>query len=110
MKVIEIHADEIRPGDVVDYGGHLHRVSHVDHLAGWSWPVASDDNGWAIALGDDVVGVLRPAGVAGNGWLLPQRATDKVSLRTSFVRFLAGHSATNLTKGRSSSKCSPSSD
>jgi hypothetical protein len=59
--MIEIYADELRPGDVVRYGGDLHQVHHVDRRAGWSWPIASDDHGWAIALDHHVVTVLRPA-------------------------------------------------
>ena len=59
--MIQIHADEIRPGDIVEYGGHLRRVSHVDRRAGWSWPVAGDDTGWAIALDHHLVTVLRAA-------------------------------------------------
>ena len=52
-----IHADEVRPGDVLEYGGQLHAVSHVEWRAGWSWPVAADDTGWAIALGHELVTV-----------------------------------------------------
>ena len=57
----KIHADELRPGDVVEYGGRLHAVSHVDRRPGWAWAVASDDAGWAIALDDHYVDVLRAA-------------------------------------------------
>jgi hypothetical protein len=53
--VTKIHADEVRPGDVLEYGGKLHAVSHVEWRAGWSWPVAADDTGWAIALGHELV-------------------------------------------------------
>jgi hypothetical protein len=56
-----IHTDELRPGDVVDYHGTTHCVTHVDRRAGWSWSVAADDDGWAIALGSDVVVVQRAA-------------------------------------------------
>ncbi|MET0143218.1 MAG: hypothetical protein ABW328_00280 [Ilumatobacteraceae bacterium] len=60
--MIEIHADELQPGDVVRYGDDLHRVSHVDRLAGWSWPIAGDDTGWAIALDHEhLLSVLRTA-------------------------------------------------
>jgi hypothetical protein len=52
-----IHADEVRPGDVLEYGGRLHAVTHVERRAGWSWPVAADDSGWAIALGHELVTV-----------------------------------------------------
>jgi hypothetical protein len=40
-----IHADELQPGDIVDYHGEPHRVSHVDCHMGWSWPIAFDDAG-----------------------------------------------------------------
>jgi hypothetical protein len=50
-----IHADELRTGDVVEYLGTSHRVTHVDRHAGWAWPVAYDDRGWAIALGHQPV-------------------------------------------------------
>ena len=43
-----IHADDLRPGDVVEYHGELHRVSRVLRGDGWAWPVASDDRGWAV--------------------------------------------------------------
>ena len=50
-----IHADDLHPGDIVDYGGHLHRVTRVDRGEGWSWPVACDESGWAMALGHDLI-------------------------------------------------------
>jgi len=50
-----IHADELKTGDIVEYLGTPHRVSHVDRLAGWAWPVAYDDGGWAMALGHQAV-------------------------------------------------------
>ena len=56
-----INAHDLRPGDVVDYHGEAHRVTHIDRRDGWAWPVAYDDAGWAIALGDDEVQVLRAA-------------------------------------------------
>ena len=56
-----IHAHDVRPGDVVDYHGQRHRVNNVERRAGWSWPVASDDTGWAMALGDHLVHVDRAA-------------------------------------------------
>ncbi len=60
--MIEIHADELQPGDVVRYGGDLHLVRHVDRRAGWSWPIATDDTGWAIALDhEQLVHVRRAA-------------------------------------------------
>lgn len=59
--MITIHAQELRAGDVVDYHGQRHRVTHVDRRDGWAWPVAFDDAGWAMALGDDVIVVDRAA-------------------------------------------------
>ena len=54
-----IYADELQPGDVVDYHGRPHLVTHVDRGAGWAWPVAFDDAGWAMALGHNLVAVHR---------------------------------------------------
>ena len=54
-----IYADDLQPGDVVDYQGYLHRVTHVDRGGGWAWPVAFDDAGWAMALGHSLVAVHR---------------------------------------------------
>ena len=45
----------MRPGDVVDYHGELHRISRIEHRDGWSWQIACDDDGWAIALSHDGV-------------------------------------------------------
>jgi hypothetical protein len=56
-----IYADDLQPGDVVDYQGHPHQVAHIDRRNGWAWPVAFDDAGWAMALGHDPVAVHRPA-------------------------------------------------
>lgn len=57
----KIHPLDLRPGDVVEYHGELHTVAHIDQEAGWSWPVAFDDTGWAIALGGDLLCVDRAA-------------------------------------------------
>ena len=54
-----IHADELRPGDVIHYQGERHRVSRVDRQAGWAWPIAVDDTGWGIALDHHVIAVQR---------------------------------------------------
>ena len=54
-----IPADEIRPGDVVVDGGRDRRITHVERRAGWSWPIAADGTGWAIALGDHPIHVRR---------------------------------------------------
>jgi hypothetical protein len=61
VSMIVIPADEVRSGDVVDYRGTPHRVSHVDRRAGWAWPVAYDEEGWAMALGRHLVVVQRAA-------------------------------------------------
>lgn len=47
-----IPAHQLQPGDaVVDPDGDHHHVTHIDHRPGWSFPVAFDDRGWALALG-----------------------------------------------------------
>jgi hypothetical protein len=56
-----IHADEVRSGDIVEYLGTMHRVSHVDRRAGWAWSVAYDNEGWAMALGHGLIVVHRAA-------------------------------------------------
>ncbi len=57
--MIKIHADELQPGDVIADHGARHRVTHVERHDGWAWPVASDESGWAIALGHDTVEIER---------------------------------------------------
>jgi hypothetical protein len=52
---LTIYADELHPGDVVDYSGVPHHVTRVDRGAGLAWPIASDGTGWAMALGHDVI-------------------------------------------------------
>ncbi len=52
---LTIHADDLHPGDVVDYSGVLHHVTRVDRGAGLAWPVAYDGTGWAMALGHDFI-------------------------------------------------------
>ena len=37
------------------------RIVHVDRRDGWAWPIAADETGWAIALGNDLVEVQRAA-------------------------------------------------
>jgi hypothetical protein len=56
-----IHADELRPGDLVAYGGRNHLIMRVERGDGWSWPVADDGTGWAIALSRQLIDVQRPA-------------------------------------------------
>jgi hypothetical protein len=57
--MITIHANELQPGDLIDDHGESHRVTQVDCLNGWAWPVASDGTGWAIALGHHLVDIER---------------------------------------------------
>ena len=56
-----IHADQLQPGDVVVYGGHRRQITHVERRRGWAWPIATDDSGWAIALGHQLIDVHRNA-------------------------------------------------
>ena len=56
---ISIHADQLRPGDLLDYGGRPHRITDVIRRAGSSWPIAVDGTGWAIALGQSPLSVWR---------------------------------------------------
>jgi hypothetical protein len=58
---MKIHADELRPGDVIAYRGHNHRITFVDRRDGWAWPIAADDTGWAIALDHRLIDVNRMA-------------------------------------------------
>ena len=57
-----IHADELLPGDVVRHDGQAHRVNRVDRRLGWAFPVAFADDGWAIALGHELLDVERAEG------------------------------------------------
>lgn len=54
-----IHADEVLPGDVIIYDGHLHLITHVERGDGFAWPIAADSTGWAIALGHELIDVDR---------------------------------------------------
>jgi hypothetical protein len=56
-----IHADELQPGDVVVYDGCAHTITLVERHDGWAWPIAADDTGWAIALGEQLIDVERAA-------------------------------------------------
>ena len=56
-----ICADELKPGDVVAYDGCNRRIIRVDRRDGWAWPVATDDTGWAIALGRQLIAIHRRA-------------------------------------------------
>ena len=59
-----IHADEVQVGDVVEHQGRPHRVVHIDWRRGWAWPVASDGDGWGMALGHQLIQVERLARAA----------------------------------------------
>lgn len=54
-----IHAEELRPGDLLEYHGQVHRITQILHSSGWSWPIAVDGTGWGIALGRSRVSVWR---------------------------------------------------
>jgi hypothetical protein len=56
-----IHADELRPGDVVAYDGRDRRITVVNRMEGWAWPIAADGTGWAIALDHVLIVVHRQA-------------------------------------------------
>jgi hypothetical protein len=45
----------------VAYDGRSRLITCVDRRAGWTWPIATDDTGWAIALGQKLVTVDREA-------------------------------------------------
>jgi hypothetical protein len=63
-----IHADDVRPGDILRYDGRIHTITAVDRRDGWAWPIAADGNGWAIALDHRLIDVDRrrpqPAGLS----------------------------------------------
>lgn len=55
-----IHADELRLGDdVVDDNGQHHFVTLIDARTGWSFPIAFCADGWAFAVGHQLVRVER---------------------------------------------------
>jgi hypothetical protein len=56
---IILAATDVQPGDAVLTGGQLHHVRRVERRRGWSWPIASDSAGWAIALGEQELTVRR---------------------------------------------------
>jgi hypothetical protein len=59
--VTTIYADDLQPGDVVDYHGHAHQVTHIDRRNEWAGPIAFDDAGWAWRVGHELVAVHRAA-------------------------------------------------
>ena len=54
-----ITADQVRAGDIVEYGGVRHLVTEVRRPGGAAWPLACDGAGWAIALGSQSIAVDR---------------------------------------------------
>lgn len=54
-----IKAEQVRAGDIVEYGGERHLVTEVRHPCGAAWPMACDGAGWAIALGAQPLVVRR---------------------------------------------------
>jgi len=63
MRPTTIESLDVEPGDIIDSCGRAHRVTHVDRHGGWAWPIAFDDEGWAMALGHVLVEVRRDDGV-----------------------------------------------
>ena len=59
--VTTIHADELQPGDCLVWNGHNHIIAFIDRQDGWSWPIAGDETGWAIALDHHLIDVDRNA-------------------------------------------------
>jgi hypothetical protein len=55
-----IDADQVRAGDIVEYGGERHLVTEIRRPSGAAWPLACDGAGWAIALGAQPLDVQRP--------------------------------------------------
>ena len=56
-----IAAEQLRAGDIVEYGGVLHLVAEIRRPCGAAWPLAVDHDGWAIALGAQPLLVERDA-------------------------------------------------
>jgi hypothetical protein len=54
-----IAAEQLRAGDVVQYGGIRHLVAEIRRPCGAAWPMAVDRDGWAIALGSQLLRVER---------------------------------------------------
>ena len=54
-----IAAEQLRAGDIVEYGGARHLVTEIRRPCGAAWPMAVDHDGWAIALGSQLLRVER---------------------------------------------------
>jgi hypothetical protein len=59
-----INAEQVREGDIVEYGGVRHVITEIRRPGGGAWAVACDDAGWAIALGAQCIEVLHRATAA----------------------------------------------
>lgn len=54
-----IAAQQLREGDIVEYGGARHLVTEIRRPCGAAWPLAVDRDGWGIALGSQQLHVER---------------------------------------------------
>jgi hypothetical protein len=54
-----IAAAQLRAGDIVEYGGARHLVAEIRCPCDAAWPLAVDRDGWAIALGSQLLRVER---------------------------------------------------
>ena len=59
-----IAAEQLQAGDIVEYGGARHLVTEIRRPRGASWPMAVDRDGWAIALGSQLLLVERRPAVS----------------------------------------------
>jgi hypothetical protein len=59
-----INAEQVREGDIVEYGGEQHLITEIRRPEGGAWSVACDGAGWAIALGAQCVEVLERTAIA----------------------------------------------
>jgi hypothetical protein len=56
---LSVQAVEVRPADFIEVGHEVRRIARVALEHGWAWPVAFDDSGWGMALGNQVVTIWR---------------------------------------------------
>jgi len=59
-----IASEQLRAGDIVEYGGARHLVAEIRRPCGAAWPTAVDGAGWAIALGAQLLVVERQPAAA----------------------------------------------
>jgi hypothetical protein len=50
-----INAEQLQTGDIVEYGGARHLVVEIRRPRGGAWPMAVGEEGWAIALGTQLL-------------------------------------------------------